>query len=598
LLQGGNDAPPLLYPACLTILQFYEINQYNSIGSSMQRDIQAIAEQTFDLVIVGAGIFGACAAWEAARQGLKVAVIEKKDFSHATSAHHFKMIHGGMRYLQHLDLYRLFESSHERSALIRIAPHLAYPLPILMPTYGHGMKGKEILRLGFRLYEMLTINRNKRIEDPARKLPPSRYLPVDKVLELYPKIEKANLTGGVLFCDGQMYNPPRIALSFLRSAVQAGAVALNYTEVTGYLTQRNEVQGVNVKDLFGGDHITIRARCVLNASGPWADQLNRKSLEIRSTYTPSFSRDLIIVVKKRLTNQCALSHLMHSKDTDALFDRGGRHLFLIPWRDYTLIGVWHKYSRTTPDEIIVKESELQNYISEANRIHGDLNLSLSDITMVNTGLILFGSEKDQKSDEVHSFGKRSIIIDHHKRDQIENLVTLIGVRATVARGDAEIAMRLVLAKLGKKARPSNTAFTPIYGGKIGNFEVFLQEAMKAELRGIHPDAARALIHNYGSEYRRVIKYAEQDRSLAETFAGSSVLKAEAVHAVREEMACKLEDVVFRRTELGTGSHPGDEVLRQCASIMAKELVWNDQRVEDELDIVRKVFMNRGPWLNA
>ena len=134
----------------------------------MNRDIFSLAEKEFDVTIIGAGMFGVCAAWEAVLQGLSVALIEKGDFCQATSANHYKMVHGGIRYLQHGDIYRIRESSRERSALLRIAPHLVKPLPIVIPTYGHGMKGKEILRVGTTLFDILTADRNTGILDKER----------------------------------------------------------------------------------------------------------------------------------------------------------------------------------------------------------------------------------------------------------------------------------------------------------------------------------------------------------------------------------------------------------------------------------------------
>ena len=124
----------------------------------LERKISKLGAKEYDLVIVGGGIFGVSAAWEAASRGLSTAIIEKADFCHATSANHFKMVHGGIRYLQHGDLYRLRESSHERSALLRVAPHLVQPLPIVMPTYGHGLKGKELLGVGILVYDILTMD--------------------------------------------------------------------------------------------------------------------------------------------------------------------------------------------------------------------------------------------------------------------------------------------------------------------------------------------------------------------------------------------------------------------------------------------------------
>ena len=134
-----------------------------------------MTESPYDLIVIGGGIFGACAAWDAASRGLRVALLEKGDFSEATSANHLKMIHGGIRYMQHLDIPRVWESVRDRSALLRIAPHLSHPVPIAIPTYGHGIQGKEFLGAGFHLYDLLTFNRNRGIGDPTRRIPAARF---------------------------------------------------------------------------------------------------------------------------------------------------------------------------------------------------------------------------------------------------------------------------------------------------------------------------------------------------------------------------------------------------------------------------------------
>ena len=197
----------------------------------MKRNIAALCGQRYDLVVVGGGIFGVCCAWDAVQRGLSVALVERGDFAQATSANHFKIAHGGLRYLQHADVHRIRESSHERSALLRIAPHLNYPLPVVIPTYGHGIKGKEILRAGFLLYDLLTSDRNRGIRDPKRRIPPGSFLSRSEALDLFPGLSKNNLTGAAIFSDGQIYNPPRLALSFLRSATDGGCNAANYAEV-------------------------------------------------------------------------------------------------------------------------------------------------------------------------------------------------------------------------------------------------------------------------------------------------------------------------------------------------------------------------------
>lgn len=561
----------------------------------MTRDPASLTNKEYDLVIIGAGIFGACASWDAVQRGLSVALIEKSDFCQATSAHHFKMIHGGMRYLQHLDLPRVRSSSYERTTLFQIAPHLAYPIPILMPTYGHGIKGKEILRTGFFLYELLTTDRNRRIRDPSRRVPKAKIISPREVSKICPSLEKKGLTGGVIFYDGQLYNPPRLVLSFVRSAVNAGLDATNYLEAEQYILRKNRVVGVRAKDYFSGDEIEIRGKTILNTCGPWAHQLNERILGKRLKPKPSFSRDLAMVISRPLTNEYALAHPMKSQDEDALLDRGGRHVFVVPWRGYSLVGVWHQIYKKSPEEIIITDEELQGFINEVNQIYHSFEITLKDVSMLNTGLILFGNEHKQGIKDNHSFGKRSLLLDHSRADGLEGLITLIGVRATTARKHAEKAVDLILRKLGREPLRSRTADIAIYGGQICNFEKFVKESISKERPRLDPEVVRALAHNHGSEYAAVLKYAKDDPMLTERIGDSTVLKAEIIHAVWEEMACKLEDVVFRRTDLGTAINPGDKALESCAQLMAKELGWNRERQQKELTEVRNIFSRKGPW---
>ena len=215
----------------------------------MTRPWADLADKEYDVVVVGGGIFGACAAWDAALRGLSVLLLERGDFGEATSANAYKFVHGGMRYLQQLDLVRLWESSDERSALLRIAPHLVYPLPIAMPTYGHGMRGKEVLRAGFAAYELLTARRNRGIQDARRRIPRARFLSRDAILGEFPDLPTDGLTGAALFADAQVYNMPRLTLGFVRAAQEAGAAAVNYAEVTRFVQDGGRVAGVEVHDI-------------------------------------------------------------------------------------------------------------------------------------------------------------------------------------------------------------------------------------------------------------------------------------------------------------------------------------------------------------
>jgi glycerol-3-phosphate dehydrogenase len=554
----------------------------------MRRNPQELVRKEYDLVVIGGGIFGVCAAWDAAHRGLSVALVEKNDFSHATSAHHFKMVHGGIRYLQHADIYRVRESCRERSALLRIAPHLVKPLPVVIPTYGWGKKGKGVLGAGLLLYDFLTLDRNRAITDPVRQIPKGRFLTRREVLDIFPGLETEGLTGGALFCDGQMYNPPRLALSFLRAAADAGAEAANYLEVTHFLRKGRRVAGVGVRDNLTGEAFEIRGKVVLNAAGPWAAPIVEKCLGVGLSPVPVFSRDACFVVRRSLSETYALACQTRSRDADAVMSRGGRHLFLVPWRGFTLVGVWHVVHQGEPEAFTVSEKELQSFLDETNETYPAISLSLDDVTVVDAGLILF-EENEQGSNGIH-FGKRSILWDHEKIHGVEGLVTLIGVRATTARGVARKAVDLVFRKLGKRAPKSRTETTPIHGGRIESFEDFLAGAIRHRPPGMDGEVMRCLVHNHGSGYGEILDNIGENAEWAERVGTSPVIKAEVVHAVREEMARKLGDVVFRRTDLGTGDYPGEDALRTCADLIAAELGWNEARVQQEVDDVTATFI--------
>lgn len=554
----------------------------------MRRSLSFLAEKEYDVVVVGGGIFGVCVAWDAALRSFSVALIEQEDFAHATSANCFKVAHGGIRYLQHGDLYRIRESSHERTALLRTAPHLVDPMPTVVPTYGRGFRSKGVLRAGTAIYDLITFDRNRGIADPGQRIPPARTMSCQECLQAFPGIESDGLTGGILFHDGHMYNPPRLALCFLRSAVEAGADAANYLEATGFVRNGTRVIGVDARDRLTGDLLRIRGKVVVNAAGPWTEGLLEPSRGLKLHSGLTFSRDAAIVVKRQLTEKHALAIQGSTRDPDALVSRGNRHLFMVPWRGYTLIGVWHKVHRGDPEGFTVTEEEVQAFLDEFNQAYiADAPLTIKDVSLVNAGLILFGENEAEATNL--SFGKRSLIIDHSKEHGVDGLITVVGVRYTTARGVGERAIHLASQKLGKKVGRSRTATTPVHGGQIENFDQFSQGVMQQRPHNLSAEIVRSLVRNYGSAYGEVLKYADELPGLAEKLGQSNVIKAEVVHAVRDEMAQKLSDVVFRRTDLGTGGHPGEEALQACANLMAEELEWDQRRLERELDEVRAAF---------
>jgi len=562
----------------------------------MKRDLSRLESDHFDLLVIGGGIFGAAAAWEAVSRGLTVALVEKGDWGAATTANSYKIAHGGMRYLQHADIPRVRESSRERSALIRIAPHLVYPLPVVIPAYGRAMAGKSVLRVGFGVYDLVTADRNRGIVDPDRRIPPARFLSRDDVIGSFPGVRSSDLTGGALFHDGQMYSPPRLVLAFVRSAADAGAAVANYCEVLRPVLEADRVTGATVRDLESGDTFRITADQVLNSAGPWAfDWLcDELGLEFGGQ-RPAFSRDVGLVTRKRLPEPLGLACRTSTRDAETLVDRGARHLFLLPWRGYTTVGVWHGVYRGSTDRVEVTPAELEQFVAEANDAYEGLDLTPDDVGMVNTGLILFG-EQDQIASS-HKFGHRSMVIDHERTHGIKGLTTLIGVRATTARGMAETVIDDIAARVPRTVSGSCSETTPLRGGRFERFETLVDETL-AGLNSLGPGSgsepvARALAHGYGTDAREVLAVAAESPQLAETMPGTRTLAAEVVYGVREEMARTLLDVLTCRTDAGTAEVPSESAIRIAAEIVATELGLDPDTRNRQIDEANRFFSRNG-----
>lgn len=512
-----------------------------------------------------------------------MALIDRADFCSATSANSFKMIHGGIRYLQHLDIPRVRQSSAARRMFLRVAPHLVRPLPIIVPTYGHAMKGKEIMRIAMAAYDAVAFDRNEGIRDPRRRVPAGRTISRDEVIARFPGLPNDGLTGGAIFCDGQMYNPPRLVLAFVRSATEAGATAVNYLEARRFILRDDgRVVGVEARDVLTGDTLGIQARVVLNAAGSHAEELLDRALGRGLEHRTPWSRDAYFVVGRPLVpGDEGLALQATTRDPDALLSRGKRHLFLAPWHGSTLVGVWHAVYEGRPDDFTVTDEELQGFLDEVNGAHAGLGLTLDDVALWNAGLIPFGENTANARDL--RFGHRSRLVDHAREWGMEGLITLVGVRYTTGPFEAAAAVDLAFRKLGREGARSRLEGTPVHGGDIEDFEALVQAALRERPPGASAMSIRALVHNHGTAYDRVLAWARERPSLADPIGSSAVLGAEVVHAVREEMAVTLGDVVLRRTDLGTAGYPGRTALEACLALAAPELGWDEDRRRRELE---------------
>lgn len=556
----------------------------------MKRDLTQLTKNVYDIIIIGGGIYGACVAWDASLRGLKVALVEKADFGSATSANSLKTIHGGLRYLQHADFKRMRESICERRTLMQIAPHLVHPLPVLLPTYGYGMRGKEVLSLALAINDLLSCDRN-RLADPQKHIPQGCVISRSECLSLLPGIHQKSLTGGAVFYDAQVYNSERLLLSFLRSAEQAGADLANYVEVTRFIQEGNCVTGVEAKDLLTGNQLNIRAKTVVNTSGPWInhvlDLLNRPPAKpgVR------FAKAINLVTRQLFeTYAVGISGQNSYQDRDTLIDKGSSLLFIAPWRGKSLIGTTYTVCNEDPDDFIVTEKDIQEFLDQINQAYPAANLTREEVSFVHGGL-LPSSSICHKTGNVQ-LSKHYQIYDYRDRG-LQGLISVVGVKYTTARHVAQKVVDWVFRSWGQQPPKSVSAIAPLYGGQIEQFETFLHAEIEKRPNKLGDEAIRSLVYNYGSAYGEVLQYLDKHANGRGTLTDRlAVLRAEVVHGVREEMAQKLSDVVFRRTELGTAGYPGSEALRTCADIMSAELGWSPTRRAQELQEVNKVFAFR------
>jgi len=247
-----------------------------------------------------------------------------------------------------------------------------------------------------------------------------------------------------------MHSPARLALAYLKSAVDAGANAGNYIEVKNFIRRGGAIVGVEAEDKMTGEKAEIFGKVVLNAAGPWAEKMIRLQMGLQQTPGICYTQDVFIVVDKPLVNRYAPAVLGRGKDPAASFSRGRRHLFIIPLRGYTLVGIWHSIYKGEPDEFTVSEKDLQWFVDEINEAYPPISLSLNDISAWNAGIVPSGDNEHGATNL--TYAKRSLVIDHAKEHNVEGLLTVIGIRYTTSRRVAERVVDLVFRKLGKEPR--------------------------------------------------------------------------------------------------------------------------------------------------
>jgi len=533
----------------------------------VRRFIEEPIHQAFDVIVVGGGITGAAVAYEAASRGLRTALVEKKDFACATSSATSKLIHGGLRYLANAEFGLVRESLKERRTLENIAPNFVYPIPMMMVHDGVCPKNNAVeIGIGLQIYDALSYDRN-RTWDRSKKIPPHRKISTDEALVLEPGIFARGMKGASVFYDCANIFPERLTLAFIKSAVFHGALAANYARVDDFLTNGGgRVKGVRVTDLLTGKTSELTGAMVINCTGPWADLLLGLARPGNAPGSLTRSEGIHIVTRKRVN-----SHVV------SYMTREGRHFFMVPWRNHTLIGTTDRPFTGMPDEYRVTLRSILGLIEEVNTTLGTEVVTSDDV------LYAYGGLRPLVEDvSADTYGaSRKYEIHDNAGDGLEGLITVEGGKFTTSRNLAETAVDLVEKKLNRRPMASPTARRYLWGSQIPDMKTFMLD-LNRKNRDFDPATTEYLGRNYGTEHQGVLDLARNEGALREMLNSDGEIMAQVVYAVRHEMARKLSDIVLRRTGIATLGNPGDGVLEEIAAAAGRELGWDGGRIEQEL----------------
>ncbi len=537
----------------------------------MKRDTSNLENRIFDVLIIGGGIHGAATARECAQAGLKVALVEKNDFGSATSANSLKIIHGGLRYLQHLNIKRMRESILSRRFMAKLAPHNVKPLACIIPNSGHGLRSNTFMRIALKINDLIAFDRNKGIEKESQ-IPSGRIITHEEFKRLFPKVQSDTIAGGSLWYDAIALNSERLTLRCIHDAVNYGAVVANYTQITDFLTENNTIKGGLVSDSLKNRSLKVQAKAVIVTGGAWNDIITGK-IAASQKEKKNWAKAVNIIVKKEIFGDRALGLTgeVDFEDKDAVLKKKGRLFFFVPWRGYTMIGTTYTPFHGSPDEMKAKREDARELLSQVNTIYPAAELSMDDVTKIHAGLVPAQS-KAQHSDDVQ-LEKETEISDYSDGgDGIQGLFTIKSVKFTTAPIVAKHMRRRIVAFLNHPTLEEKQK-------KRAN-ELPLPEEMSEELG--------FLKNRYGKELELVIPFITKN---AKKICHDPLLLAgEIDYFLEEEMACTLSDIVFRRSELGTAECPKESVLRETAQYIGNHFGWDTEKIDNEIKSVVDAFV--------
>jgi glycerol-3-phosphate dehydrogenase len=520
--------------------------------------LAALADTEHEVLVVGGGVVGSGVALDAATRGLSVGLVEARDFGSGTSSRSSKLIHGGLRYLEQLNVSLVREALGERSLLLqRIAPHLVHPVSFLFPFTHHGWE-RLYVGAGVTAYDMLGLTLGQ-----TRGMPRHRQLTRTAALRIAPALKRSSFTGALIYWDAQV-DDARYTMTLVRTAAAYGAHAASRTQVTGFLREGERVTGVRAIDLESGAELEIRAQQVVNATGVWTDE-TQAMVGGRGTINVRASKGVHLVVPR---------DRIHS-GTGIILRTPFSVLFVIPWGRHWIIGTTDTDWSLDKAHPAASRADIDYVLAQANRVLA-VPLTRDDVEGVYAGLRpLLAGESESTS---------KLSREHTVAHPVPGLVMIAGGKYTTYRLMARDAVDAVAHGLDGRVAPSCTDAVPLAGAD-GYIALWNARYSLARSSGLHVARIEHLLRRYGSLTGEVLDLIAAEPGLGKPLAGADdYLRAEVVYAASHEGARHLDDVLARRTHVSIETWDrGLSVAGETAGLMAGPMGWKSGQVAREVE---------------
>jgi len=532
----------------------------------MDYDREKEAGDVYDIVVIGGGIIGAGITLDASLRGFKTLLLDKSDFGAYTTSASTKLIHGGLRYLEYMEFPLVRESLREREMLLQNAPHIVSPLLLNVPIYKNSKRGPLVIKIGMILYDLFSYDKSL----PNHKF---RFLKEQKSeLPDDPLLKKEGLIGMASYYDCLARFPERICLEVALSAREEGAVLKNYCLFTGLEKGKNGEHIVNYIDLTSNKKVKVRARFVVNAAGPYVDEINKIVNPFISRRMGGTKGSHIIIKRFKDGPKDALYIEAH---------QDGRPFFIIPWREYYLVGTTDIYFNDDFEKVTANKNEITYLLKELNYFFTKKKFSADDIYYSYSGVRPLPYEPGKKERQIT---RKHIIVDHSvEKENINNYISIVGGKLTTYRSLSEEAVDFICRKFGKSEK-SKTRDYKLSGAKgITNVKELSAESGKyAKAYNLPVEIIEHLMSYYGSRFKDVLELTKKDSSLKRKLsAENNDIAAQLVFAIMNEGAKTLEDILIRRTGIGTSKTLGLDCVDEVGKLAAEYFGWTDsQRIEN------------------